>query len=126
MAIRNRNRNSRYHPINQKWTNIDQCTNCTDDGVIIQCPVCRDEYKIKTLGHLDIYLDSDRETETHIGADIVCKHCHFTMNMDQGRNCWCVLKEIMLPKTSLKVHWFLKDKDKLPDDVQKDLKKKDW
>lgn len=127
ILYRNKNKHSKYNPLNQKWTPIDQCQHCRDKGKVIECPVCRQHFKFRALGHVDIYLNSDRKTETHIGADIVCKHCHFTQNMDQGRNCWCILKKIMIPKTNLKSTYILEDdKNKLPQDIQDDLKKDKW
>lgn len=123
---RNKKLNSKYHPLNQKWSVIDQHTKCKDKGKVISCPVCREHYHMRTLGHVDVYLISARKTDTHIGANIVCKHCHFTMNRDTGRDCWCVLKQIMLPKSCLKKTYVLDEPDNLPQNVKDDLSKDVW
>lgn len=76
---------------------------------------------MENYGHLDIYLNSAKETEKEVGADIVCKHAHFVMDVDRGRNVWCVLEKIMVPKTSLKIKYVLDDKKRLPQWVKDKL-----
>lgn len=102
----------KYKIQNQVWTTIDQKTNCTETRVI--CPKCRDELGILNYGHLDIYLNSAKQTKTEIGADIVCKHAHFVMDVDKGRNVWCVIEKVMIPKKCLKVKYILDRKQDLP------------
>ena len=102
----------KYKPENQKWSKIDQKRNCKETPVI--CPVCLERLGKHYLGHKDIYLVSARQTEKEIGADIVVKHCHFTSDMDIGRNCWCVVEKVMIPKESLQQKWVL-HYDSLPD-----------
>lgn len=104
----------KYHPKNQKWTRIDQKKNCNDEGAIIECPKCLEEHNMNNLGHLDIYLNSAKQTDKEVGADIVCKHAHFTIDVDRGRNVWCVLEKVMIPKDNLKVTYTIHDKKRLP------------
>ena len=97
----------RYRPENQIWTQIDQKRTCKLSAVI--CPKCFEELGKECLGHKDIYLNSSKQTKRKIGADIVVKHCHFTMDMDQGRNVWCVIDRIMISKKYLKMKFVLND-----------------
>jgi hypothetical protein len=101
----------KYKIINQVWTTIDQKNGCIQKPVI--CPICRDEYNMTNYGHLDIYLNSSKQTKKEVGANIVCKHAHFTMDIDRGRNVWCIVERIMIPKKNLKIKYTIHD-DKLP------------
>jgi hypothetical protein len=102
----------KYNPKNQTWTKIDQKNKCTQKAIV--CPVCKDQLDMINYGHKDIYLNSSKQTKTHVGADIVCKHAHFTMDVDKGRNVWCVLEKIMVPKKHLKVKYVLSDNNNMP------------
>lgn len=113
----------KYHPKNQKWTKIDQKNGCTEKSII--CPKCEDELDEIHYGHLDIYLNSRKQTKTEVGADIVCKHAHFTNDIDRGRNVWCVLERVMIPKDNLKVTYTIHDKKRLPQWIKDKLDGKD-
>lgn len=99
----------KYRPENQKRVKIDQKNNCKEKAVI--CPVCLRELGFEFYGHKDIYLNSSKQTKTEVGADIVVKHAHFCQDVDKGRNCWCVVEQIMVPKKNLKIKYVLNDDD---------------
>ena len=109
---------NKYKIENQRWTKIDQKKNCTETPVL--CKICGN------YGHFDIYLNSKKQTKNEIGADIVCKHAHFVIDVDRGRNVWCVIERVMIPKSKLKVTYTIHDRKGLPQWIKDKLDGRDF
>lgn len=98
---------------------------------------CLDKKCIKSgirghkYGHYGYYINSDKQTVERIEIILVVKHAHFVISkitleseLDKGRNIWCEVNRLMIPKTECEITYRLPRNKPIPQWIRDKLEGK--